>query len=550
MTTDLDFEPTDPQVLRDLRRERRRRRIADLEWFEVAYRVYLVALIGGGIVLWLSSYVTDEPLGESSLATFRDRAPGIIGFVAALALVIGLRSGSHGGPIAIEEGDVRHVLMAPVDRGAALRLPAWQRVRSALFTGSAVGAIGAEIAARRMNGHTFGWLVAGAATGLTLGAAYVGGALIAHAARRPQWWFTVIGGTLLLVQGAAAFHVLPAGPLDTVGSLFLWPLRVRPIDLVAPVIALALVVVGLRTVHRMSLEALARRSTLVTQLRFAATMQDLRTVMLLRRQLSLEVPRSRPWLRVGRHGSTTWRRGWRSVMRFPPRRVGRIVSLCAAAAACGVAAYRGWTVAALAGGFAWFLVGLEAIEPLSQELDHSERTDLMPVDTGLLHHRLFAVPSVVLAVLGMITGAAAGAIAAPAGGRGLGVLVGVLLGAPAAVMGGVGAAFNAVGGVPDPFTASTAGAVMPPEIAGFGMVIKTAFPIVVAILGSLATVLVREGVSDGQHPLAVAARAAIALVVASIVGAWWLRSRPRFRRWWHGFKEEAMKSQQSSGRAR
>ena len=47
-----------------------------------------------------------------------------------------------------------------------------------------------------------------------------------------------------------------------------------------------------------SLDALARRSSLVAQLRFAVTMQDLRTVILLRRQLNQEQTRGSPWVKV------------------------------------------------------------------------------------------------------------------------------------------------------------------------------------------------------------------------------------------------------------
>ena len=49
-------------VVHELRRARRVRRLGDLEWFEVAYRVYLAALVGGGVVLWLSGLVTDTPV--------------------------------------------------------------------------------------------------------------------------------------------------------------------------------------------------------------------------------------------------------------------------------------------------------------------------------------------------------------------------------------------------------------------------------------------------------------------------------------------------------
>lgn len=88
------------------------------------------------------------------------------------------------------------------------------------------------------------------------------------------------------------------GPADTVGSLGLWGWRQHPVDLVGPALTLAAVIAGLMLLRRISLEALARRSTLVAQLRFAATMQDLRTVILLRRQLNQEHARRRPWYRL------------------------------------------------------------------------------------------------------------------------------------------------------------------------------------------------------------------------------------------------------------
>jgi hypothetical protein len=52
-------------ALHDMRAERRRHRVADMEWFEALYRVYLAALLGGGAILYLSDIVTDKPLSGS-----------------------------------------------------------------------------------------------------------------------------------------------------------------------------------------------------------------------------------------------------------------------------------------------------------------------------------------------------------------------------------------------------------------------------------------------------------------------------------------------------
>ena len=64
-----------------------------------------------------------------------------------------------------------------------------------------------------------------------------------------------------------------------------------PVALVA-----ALLVVGFLGLAGLSLEAAERRTSLVGQLKFAVTLQDLRTVLVLRRQLAMELPRSRPWI--------------------------------------------------------------------------------------------------------------------------------------------------------------------------------------------------------------------------------------------------------------
>jgi hypothetical protein len=113
-----------PTVLRDLRRDRQRRRIAGIEWFEALYRAYLTGGIGLLIVLFLSSAVGDDQVTGSALADVRRLAPAAIGIAAALAVAVGLRSGSRGGPLALEKAEVRHVLLAPVDRRRALLAPA------------------------------------------------------------------------------------------------------------------------------------------------------------------------------------------------------------------------------------------------------------------------------------------------------------------------------------------------------------------------------------------------------------------------------------------
>jgi hypothetical protein len=100
-------------------------------------------------------------------------------------------------------------------------------------------------------------------------------------------------------------------------------------------------------------------------------MQDLRTVILLRRQLSHEHTRARPWLRLPSRGGgdPVRRRGWHSLLRLPVGRLVRMVALAAAIGACQVAVLRGTTPLVAVSALLSFVLGLEVLEPLSQEVD-------------------------------------------------------------------------------------------------------------------------------------------------------------------------------------
>src|SRR4051794_18679512 len=111
-----------------------------------------------------------------------------------------------------------------------------------------------------------------------------------------------------------------------------------------------------------------RRASLAGQLRFAATLQDIRTVIVLRRQLAQERPRTRPWIRLKarqRARWPVWRRAWHGILRWPLARVVRLTILSAVAGACLVAAWRGTTPLIVLAGLALFVASLDAVEPLS-----------------------------------------------------------------------------------------------------------------------------------------------------------------------------------------
>jgi hypothetical protein len=480
--------------------------------------------------------------------------PALMGLVAVLAFVLGLRSGSQGGPLALEAADVIHVMLSPVDRLHALLRPATQRIRSAVFVGVGVGGALGQLAGRRLPGSAFAWFCSGALFGMNIALLWVGAALVAHVIRLPLMVTTLIALAGFGWQGIALARHVP-GPANLAGSLALWGWRQHPVDLVAVAVSIALLATGIALLARTSLDALARRSSLVSQLRFAVTMQDLRTVVLLRRQLTHDQTRTRPWLRLPRRGRSNviWRRGWHSLLRLPTGRLIRMVALAVGAGACQVAAYRGTTPAVLGTLVLTFVLGLEVLEPLSQEVDQPDRCDGLPIERGDLMARHLLAPAAALVPFAAIAATTAALIESSKSHDTAGAFaVAGLLALPTLLAGAAGAAINIVRDAPDPFSGTNQQTFMPPEMAGFSTVLRTLIPLAVSAVGALSIIIVRQSVThdgiDAAVPTAVRTMTAGLLVVAGV--ATWVRMRDRMRRSMRAFMSEgrAQSQQQRSSR--
>lgn len=526
----------DPHVeaLRDLRRTRQRKRLGDIEWFDAAYRVYMVALFGGGGVLWLSSAIGDEPVSAATAADVARYGPSVLGLIAVFALVVGLRGGAQGGPLALEAGDVAYVMMSPVDRWWALLKPATQRLRSALSLCAVSGAIAGQLAGRRLPGTEWAWAWGGALFGGTVAMLWVGGALVAHAVRLPRWVASALAVVALAAQVAAVVWLVP-GPGNLAGSIGLWGWRQRAVDLLAPAVALALVIVGFGALRRISLDALARRANLVAQLRFAVTMQDLRTVILLRRQLNVEQTRRRPWVRVPSFGGRypVWRRSWHSLTRLPASRLLRMVGLAAGAGVSQAMVAQGTTPAVALSAVLLFVLGLEVMEPLAQAVDQPDRTDALPVARGELMARLVIAPAVALVPFAVLAAAATTVVL----GTTDHLAATAILALPTVLAGAAGAVVSIVRDAPDPFGGSSQ-AFMPPEMAGFNTALRTLLPIIVSGLGSVTVLFVRSAHRQDNSTVGAAVRGAVGalLLVAAII--FWVRRRDAWRAAFRTFMDE------------
>lgn len=520
-------------ALAELTQARRRRRVAQIDAFEGLYRAYLTFFVGGLAVLLLSNLAGGTKVSPATLDQVRRHGPAAIGLAVAFFMAIGLRSGGRGGPLALDKADVRHVLLAPVDRSVALRRPAVHQLRFAALTGVGVGAVSGLNASHRLSGAVVGWIAAGAVTGLLAVVGAMGVALVASGRRLPR---PVAGLLALVVLGWAGADLATGrttSPFTLLGGLALWPLAVHPVDLLGAGVVLALPVVGLAGVGGTSLEASELRARLVGALRFAATLQDVRTVLVLRRQLSQERPRPRPWLRIrgwkpaqvtprpgtgglavdtlGRGAVKGWppvgaiiRRSLQGLARWPVQRLGRLVLLSVGGGLAATVVWRGTTAMVVVVGLCAFLAALDAIEPLSQDADHPDRVFAVPRPPGQVRLALLVGPVVAMVVLGFVAiGAAILAGAPPL----LALQVGAPLTLPVAVLACGGAAVSTLLGPSSMGSGSSL--LLPPETAGIAVAFRAAGPPALTIVGVLPLLAGRSASVMGQSAGAAVARTAV-----------------------------------------
>ncbi len=532
---DRTTSPTGAAVVGELRRARQHRRLGDQEWFDVAYRVYLVALAAGAAIVAASDAVNDAVVTSTTVADITRHGPGALGLIAAVAVAAGLRSGANGGPVALEAPDVRHLLLAPIPRAVVMRRPVAQRIRSTAAAGALVGVVAGVLAARRLPGSTTAWAAAGAVAGGCAVAIFAATAVVAHVTRLRQPLATT-GGALLVGAQAVAAVTDVSGPADTFGSLFLWGMRQHGVDVAAVAVTIGVVAFALWRAGELRPEPLLRRADLVSQLRFAVTMQDLRTVVLLRRQMRNEHARVRPWpipfarravrTSAATLGATVRRRGWHSIARLPLARLGHSGALAVLAGLAAVVTLRGTTPAAIAIGVCLFAMSMEILEPLSQEIDHRDLTGLSPAATDAVLLRAMVVPAVVLVPFALV-GAATVAVLEP-GAAGAAFALAV----PCVLAGACGAVVSIAGETRSPDSTASASLTMP-EFAGFATVMRTLLPVAISCIAALPVLAMRELPSADT-----AVRSSIGLMLAVAACAWWVRKHNDYGERVRAFIEE------------
>ncbi|HSP27491.1 MAG TPA: hypothetical protein VLN74_02995, partial [Ilumatobacteraceae bacterium] len=411
------------------------------------------------------------------------------------------------------------------------------------------------------------------AFGAIVGVTFVATAVIAHTLRIPRWLATALAALALAWQGAVAWGIwhdettgiARLAPGNLAGRLALWGIDQRPLDIVAIAIALIMTAAALALGGHLRVEALARRGELVSQLRFAATVQDLRTVVQLRRQLRSEALRTRPWgqrrppIRPAPTGTprgrgtadtadTTdtagrpspsprviWRRDSRSLRRLPVARYVRIALLAAIGGVGGVLTISASPMFGLLVLGSLFFVGLESLEPLSQEIDRPDLTDGIPIERGWIYAHHLVASAVLLVVVALVGAAVAMAVDPDVGAMAFAVAVPMVW---AGAAGPVVVTVLDAPTAPSPTTLlgtprNAEASMVPPEFAGFSTAFRTLLPIVLSAVGT-APVFVARFSDDAAS----VGRSLVALALFTALVVLWVRRRDPWGTKVRAFMEE------------
>lgn len=493
----------------------------DVHWVDVLYRTYVAGLFGIVGIAVVAGWFPEQPAEPATVADIARLAPTWLGAALALAVVVGLRSGLRGGPLTLERAVVAHELMAPVDRAWALRSPALKQVRFAAFAGAVTGGVVGALASRQLpeSGVTAAiWTGAAFAAGTAVA---VGSGLVVSGRRWGRLPVMLVGLAVVAWATIDLATGLVTAPTSAIAAVAVLALQVHPAVAAAPLVVAGVLVVAVRGLGRLSPEAARRRAGLVSQLRFAATLQDVRAIVLLRRQLSQERPRSRPWLGLGRRGRlpASLRRDLAGVLRFPAVRLARMVLLAVVAGLALGASWQGVTPAFVLAALAVFVAGYDAVEPLAQEVDHPTRWDQLPGEPGLVLLRHLPVAVAVMVLECALVAAVAMVLVPPAV---VGELVLVSL-VPVALAGTVAAAVSSAQGAADMAKLIGLGA----DMMGLVMLLRLVLPPAL-VVGAMAPLLA-AGRDAGDLQVTATSNLMAWPLLAALAAVIWLRTRTPVR---------------------
>lgn len=517
------MEPDARSLVRFIRRRRTRTRLSQVSWADAAFKVYSMALVAALLVLMLAGLFSGQPLTSGQLATARDRGPGVIGAVALGLSMVGLRSGSRGGPLAVEAAEVQHWWLTPLPRRFMMKEAIVRAVLRWSIYGLVAGAGVAVFAAPRLPGTLLDWLSSAIAVGIGFALLAVAAALWAMGRRLSPARADVLSLCVIAAAMVEATFGSRLLPTTWAGAAALWPLgsgRNRYlVGVLMVVIPATLVSFSWRRAVGASLERQLERSKLIQQLRLAVGIRDVRTVMLLRRRLAQDSARVRPLVCVK---SERWnrypvsRRVLQGAVRWPAPRVGQAIVLGAMGGIALAGFSSGITPLIGVAAVCYWAAALEMAEGLAQDVDHAEflAGRRSPGHMHVAH--MLPTAGLVLIPVGL------GSLIYGALGVG-GWMTASILAVSASVQAAVGAIVTAIRR-PDYVRLVDARQLMSPDIASATEALAVSLPPLITLAGLLPAVAIRS--DPTAHLRALTVGIAVPAVAAALTAGWLLIRQP------------------------
>jgi hypothetical protein len=444
MIDDAQFDAR--EAVRELERARRDTRRREIDFWEALYQAYVAGFTIAWAAWLVASILPKDQIGPAEFATMTSRAPAAVGLAVALAVAIGLRSGSRGGPLVFDPPTVHYLFQSPVDRAFLARRSAVNQLRSALTWGIGGGfAVGLGTSISLPGGWFF--LVLGLGiVGVLTSIALFGAALLASGHRISPAVAGAIGLAVIAWSVADLIGATATSPFSLIGGLALLRDTATFSSVIGIIVVALLLLLAFSSAGSISLEAALRRSDLLSQIRFAVTMQDLRTVVVLRRRLTGHTHRRRLWIPIPRQTGNrlpALQRTLRGLLHSP---VSTLIRAAVLAVGSGVAFGLGRRWAApmvLLTGLMLFLAAYDFVESLAQEIDKPTLWANKPVWPGDVVIRLTLAGAACMAPVAIIAIVAAGVVG------GTNILLTALLAIPATTVGAaVGAGVSTALGAP------------------------------------------------------------------------------------------------------
>jgi hypothetical protein len=186
------------------------------------------------------------------------------------------------------------------------------------------------------------------------------------------------------------------------------------------------------------------------------------------------------------------------------------------------------------------------MEPLSQEVDQSDRADALPHESGEIMVRHLFAPAVALVPFSVV---AAAACVLALGANSSAVAPAAIMALPTVLGAAAGGVISIVRDAPDPSSAVTTQTFIPPEMAGFTTTLRLIWPILISTLTTCTVLLPRDALRKGQSVTAASVRGALGVLLVVALVAYWVRVRDRLRHKIRTFLDEGRAYSSSSQRS-